>query len=622
MKKHLVLHIGMGKTGTTALQEFFWANRRELRRVGILYPEYAMQSHAHHLISPYIPPDLENEWKFQDVAQWAPKLEQSGLDTILLSSELIAWAARNDVIEFCKAIDKWFDLTVTLYLRRQDNMIMANYNQLVKSGTQLLELDWVLENGPVQFDYQRILEPWISALGMDNIIVRPYEKGQFYQADIRRDFMHHVFGLDKLEGFVTPSGNPNPRFSTAAMSYKLQLNKLFENPAKSSKFNSLLLAFSAESDANASNVYSSQSLLSPAARRGILERSSAGNEEIARGLMGRDDGALFLESVPDETIPWVKPVLTDTEARIITRYIQAADKQAYQLLVSDVRRGVASLSAVRREAACYLRRFLPPSDLVQTVEHSGLAKKLLSTYLLSRRERDGAPLLLISVHFPGVDVAGYQALLEHHFGEQFLRDYEDRPMRISAFQRNVDALGNCARLPGLAAEVQTDTCLHGHFLPLKYRLISSRFRKRFVTWMRDPVERLVGLYLHWKNSGTSPGVGSLYYRMLEEGWSLETFCFQPEIQNIYSKFLWGFSLSRFDFIGICECYDTEIQRFSTEILGRPLPGEWVHSGPIGSNYRSTLAPELISAIERHHSVDMALYRKALRIRAETTQASQ
>ena len=50
MKKNLILHIGMGKTGTSALQDFFWENRARLKKSGLCYPKYGAVSHAHHLL--------------------------------------------------------------------------------------------------------------------------------------------------------------------------------------------------------------------------------------------------------------------------------------------------------------------------------------------------------------------------------------------------------------------------------------------------------------------------------------------------------------------------------------------------------------------------------------------
>src|SRR5690554_3774829 len=75
-KKTLYLHIGLGKTGTTALQEFFWANRSQLAKRGIDYPDYCVIAGAHHALSPHQPKFLQ-AIPFKTVEEWAPIIAQS-----------------------------------------------------------------------------------------------------------------------------------------------------------------------------------------------------------------------------------------------------------------------------------------------------------------------------------------------------------------------------------------------------------------------------------------------------------------------------------------------------------------------------------------------------------------
>ncbi len=92
MKKKLYLHIGMGKTGTTALQNFFWENRKALASHDICYPKRGTMANAHHLLSPHIPRFLENQWKFENVDDWAPELAKVDEVWVLVSLEWMAWA--------------------------------------------------------------------------------------------------------------------------------------------------------------------------------------------------------------------------------------------------------------------------------------------------------------------------------------------------------------------------------------------------------------------------------------------------------------------------------------------------------------------------------------------------
>jgi hypothetical protein len=179
--------------------------------------------------------------------------------------------------------------------------------------------------------------------------------------------------------------------------------------------------------------------------------------------------------------------------------------------------------------------------------------------------------LLISVHLPKTAGASLRLALDEHFGDRLLRDYEDRPLSASAALRNTLALSQCLKNCWGRSDLRKFACIHGHFMPLKYRLLRMPDKKQFVTWMRDPVERLASHYAFWLRTDQQNSFGELHRRVIEERWSLERFCLGPELRNTYSKFLWGFPLNRFDFIGITEFYDTDMEYFSEKFMGVNLP---------------------------------------------------
>jgi hypothetical protein len=352
MKKTLVLHIGMGKTGTTALQHFFWSNRRALEAHDIDYPSYGSVAEAHHLISPHVPPFLKDAWKFKTVDDWAPRLRKSGQSRILLSSELMARALPEVAEGFCEAVKAHFDLKVVMYVRRQDKMIMADFNQLVKSGSQKRELERVLERQIKRFDYEKLIRPWAASVGNDNVIVRPYERQQFHGGDIRRDFAWHVFDLELTEAFELSRQHANPRLSLSALEYRLHLNKLIDDAAESSRFNDVLLAYSAREDESTQSAFSTQSLLPAAARNHILACCRESNETVARAYMNRRDGRLFYEAPPDESED--PPAAAPGEQGVaITRYIQESEPRLISLLSSSVQAVLASEKRLHREAVNY-----------------------------------------------------------------------------------------------------------------------------------------------------------------------------------------------------------------------------------------------------------------------------
>jgi Sulfotransferase family len=162
--------------------------------------------------------------------------------------------------------------------------------------------------------------------------------------------------------------------------------------------------------------------------------------------------------------------------------------------------------------------------------------------------------MLISVHVPKTGGSSFKTLLESHFGDRLLLDYHDRPMNKTTVTRNLLAL--CGMLTTMSRFKDYD-CVHGHFLPIKYRFSK---KASFAIWLRDPVERVVSRYYYWKRH-FSPD--NLQYRkyIKKQDISLEEFCSIKHYHNLYAKYLWGVRLDDFDFVGITANYDNSIEVF-------------------------------------------------------------
>lgn len=217
--------------------------------------------------------------------------------------------------------------------------------------------------------------------------------------------------------------------------------------------------------------------------------------------------------------------------------------------------------------------------------------------------------MLISLHLPKTAGSSFARSLHDHFGERLLRDYADLPLNTPRRQRHVRAVLECGRQ--LLRNLKGVECIHGHFLPMKYLLLGARRGATFVTWLRDPIERIASHYYYWQRTYDSACAPPLHRRVVEENWSLERFCLAPELRNLYCQFLWGFPLRRFDFIGITECYEEDFTRFAQAFLERPARAYQENTND-GCNPR-IYVPQgaLRRRIAAYHARDMALYRNAL-----------
>lgn len=220
--------------------------------------------------------------------------------------------------------------------------------------------------------------------------------------------------------------------------------------------------------------------------------------------------------------------------------------------------------------------------------------------------------MLISLHLPKTAGTSFKDSISKYYKEKgsLIIHSKDIPINTPRFRRNTHALGTC--IINALRDQPKAQCIHGHFLPLKY--LSYRDAK-FVTWLRDPIERIGSHYHYWRRHYCSQRTTApLQRRVVEENWSLEKFCLSPEIRNLYHQFLWGFPVRRFNFIGITEYYESEMKYFSKNFFGLELPIFEGNKNPYKTRDSYIEDPELLQKITEYHKKDIELYRWALRAR--------
>ncbi|HEX2484036.1 MAG TPA: hypothetical protein VHQ66_01975 [Myxococcota bacterium] len=208
---------------------------------------------------------------------------------------------------------------------------------------------------------------------------------------------------------------------------------------------------------------------------------------------------------------------------------------------------------------------------------------------------------IVSVHIPKTGGVTFREALAAAAGGRVVLDYDDRPLAPRSFARALRERLRRVELPPDARAV------HGHFVASKYR---RRYpNARFVTWFRDPVERLASHYYYWLREPDPKN--ATCRRLLEERLDIVAFGALPEMRDVHARFLGAVPVEDFAFVGLTEAFDEGMALFQRLFgLATPPTSPRRNANPERRGERYDLAPDVRAALERIHAADVALYARA------------
>ncbi len=292
--KTLYLHVGMDKTGTSAIQTFCYQNKEKiLKNSGIYYSNTGLWSDFSHHLYAFSLLELAGYCN-QDFITLCSKLEReaSKYSTVLISSEcLFKTTIKPQFDLFLSSLFSIFDLVkVVVYVRRQDDWVESRYKHSIISGNEIA-LDTLKK--PFFCDYLQYIDKWGSQVGRENVIVRSFDKSRFYKGSIFSDFMYSL-GQEVLPLYDLPRADVNHSLNKTETEFKKYCNYLGLSKDSSDQLNVTLLEMSSSSDGHKGDFLSTEE------RRGLIATYSSINEQIASKYMGGNVKGLFSNAVQDD----------------------------------------------------------------------------------------------------------------------------------------------------------------------------------------------------------------------------------------------------------------------------------------------------------------------------------
>ncbi|WP_189434610.1 MULTISPECIES: sulfotransferase domain-containing protein [unclassified Mesorhizobium] len=194
----IILHIGVHKTGTSALQSFLHRNSALLADRGVIYkPTIPDWPNHNPLAMAFMPGSIDH-----GPTRLAMTLAEAENKTVLISSEMLCEPEVDfDLLLSCL---KGHDVRVIAYVRHPSDIVVSAFNEVVRHHDR----HWTrpLNEEPFAYDPSQLdlLRPWLK---IPNITLAPYDRSQWVGGSIFSDFLAMIGVSGDSFDFSQTGGN-------------------------------------------------------------------------------------------------------------------------------------------------------------------------------------------------------------------------------------------------------------------------------------------------------------------------------------------------------------------------------------------------------------------------------
>lgn len=239
--RRLVLHIGAPKTGSTAIQRFLRVNAHELATRHATHVPARFFHQRVRMLNVFAHGEgaTDRDLKLLGISrsELGQRLEayaatvRSALGgrawpLTVISSELLFGLHRPQIQRVHDLLAGLFsNVTVVVYLRRQDELEVARWLQGFKRGTAGSQSRAPFDPYRLWRDYRAVLEDWMAVFGDHALTVRIYDRIDFPDGDIVQDFLR-LLDLPLTVRMVVPR-EVNPTWGLEQIQLARLMNKRF-----------------------------------------------------------------------------------------------------------------------------------------------------------------------------------------------------------------------------------------------------------------------------------------------------------------------------------------------------------------------------------------------------------
>jgi hypothetical protein len=229
VKRRLILHLGIAKTGTTTIQRFLRENPDILAAAGIVYPRLGvdltnhpafrrsaftsyLQKEANHVaLALEIQRKRDTTEAVFDTPLWSTafrRIDESGARTAIVSYENFAMRVESYRFDALAPRLREYDVCGVVCLRAQEDWVTSLYGQVIRGRDRLAVplADFDVFRGLGRLGFSTRLDAVSRRLPLDDLVVSDFS--QAARSGLLADFMDRT-GLPRDQ--LLPADEPRPR---------------------------------------------------------------------------------------------------------------------------------------------------------------------------------------------------------------------------------------------------------------------------------------------------------------------------------------------------------------------------------------------------------------------------
>ncbi|ENT7275716.1 hypothetical protein ACFBBV_001446 [Campylobacter coli] len=199
------VHIGTMKTGTSSIQNFLYLNRSLLQKQNYYYPisiKNIGRLNDHnpfaHKFNTLLNKTDDLKIFSREFKNLNNEIKMCNCDKIIISMENVQWLlnSQQKIKYFYDFLIYIFDnIKIIVYLRDVAELFISMCSQAIKDDSHLdyhFLYPYQNKKSKILSDYKQTLQWWGEIFGKENLIVRLFNKNEFYRGDLLKDFIYSV----------------------------------------------------------------------------------------------------------------------------------------------------------------------------------------------------------------------------------------------------------------------------------------------------------------------------------------------------------------------------------------------------------------------------------------------